>query len=84
MDCFYEDGMMLYIDPKNCIDCDACVPECPVEAIHHDSRLPAAWAHYAALNAERSAALIAAGAGPLVERQEPKLGPGCKRAGTTS
>ena len=24
---------MLYINPDECIDCDACVPACPVEAI---------------------------------------------------
>ena len=24
---------MLFIDPEECIDCGACVPECPVEAI---------------------------------------------------
>ena len=23
-----------YIDPETCIDCGACVPECPVDAIH--------------------------------------------------
>lgn len=27
-------GKQLYIDPSLCIDCGACVPECPVEAIH--------------------------------------------------
>src|SRR5204863_49815 len=32
-DCFYQDDAQLYIDPDVCIDCDACVPECPVEAI---------------------------------------------------
>lgn len=26
-------GKMLYINPGECIDCGACVPECPVEAI---------------------------------------------------
>ncbi|MCA1853366.1 MAG: 4Fe-4S binding protein, partial [Beggiatoa sp.] len=25
---------MLYIDPEVCIDCSACVPECPVHAIY--------------------------------------------------
>ena len=25
---------MLYINPDICIDCGACVPECPVKAIH--------------------------------------------------
>lgn len=28
-------GKQLYIDPKVCIDCGACVPECPVDAIYH-------------------------------------------------
>ena len=25
---------MLYINPEECIDCGACLPECPVEAIY--------------------------------------------------
>jgi len=29
-------GLQLYIDPIECIDCGACVPECPVEAIYTD------------------------------------------------
>jgi ferredoxin len=27
-------GKQLYINPDVCIDCGACVPECPVDAIH--------------------------------------------------
>jgi len=27
---------MLYINPDECIDCGACLPECPVEAIYED------------------------------------------------
>lgn len=27
-------GKQLYIDPSECIDCGACVPECPVSAIY--------------------------------------------------
>ena len=27
------EGKMLYINPDECIDCGACVPECPVKAI---------------------------------------------------
>jgi ferredoxin len=38
-ECFYEDGQMLYIDPDACIDCEACVPECPVEAIFHENNI---------------------------------------------
>ena len=29
-------GLQLYIDPSECIDCGACRPECPVEAIYAD------------------------------------------------
>lgn len=28
------EGKMLYINPEECIDCGACLPECPVEAIY--------------------------------------------------
>src|SRR6516165_6991129 len=28
VECFYQDEKMLYIDPADCIDCEACVPEC--------------------------------------------------------
>lgn len=41
----------LYIDPAECIDCAACVSECPWEAIHHDSRVPAPFHDDIALNA---------------------------------
>ena len=78
-ECFYEDGSMLYIDPDHCIDCDACRPECPVDAIFPDTRTPALWQHYVALNAERSAALRETG--HIVDRKEPKRGAGCQAAG---
>jgi NAD-dependent dihydropyrimidine dehydrogenase PreA subunit len=39
VDCFYEDGSQLYIDPNECIDCGACAPECPVEAIFQDTEV---------------------------------------------
>jgi len=35
VDCFYEGEQMLYIRPDQCIDCQACVPACPTEAIYH-------------------------------------------------
>ena len=35
-----EDEPMLYIDPDECIDCGACEPECPVEAIFAEEDLP--------------------------------------------
>ena len=33
VDCIYEGGRKLYINPKECIDCGACEPACPVDAI---------------------------------------------------
>ena len=50
--CFHEGEQMLYIDPDHCIDCEACVPECPVEAIFHENTVPPQWRHYIALNVE--------------------------------
>jgi len=52
VECFYEGEQMLYIHPDECIDCEACVPECPVEAIFHEDNLPVEWSSYTALNAE--------------------------------
>src|SRR5262245_50850248 len=80
-ECFWQDASMLYIDPTHCIDCEACVPECPVEAIFHETNVPEPWQHYIALNAERSAQLQAANSGHIVEKQEALLGAGCRRAG---
>jgi len=31
-----KQGLQLYINPEECIDCGACVPECPVDAIYED------------------------------------------------
>ncbi len=33
VDCFFDIGDMLIISPEECIDCGACVDECPVDAI---------------------------------------------------
>jgi ferredoxin len=52
VECFYEGETMLYIHPDECIDCEACVPECPVEAIFHEDNVPEEWQSYIALNAK--------------------------------
>ncbi len=52
VDCFYEGEKMLYIHPNECIDCDACLPECPVEAIFLEADVPEEWKDFTALNAE--------------------------------
>ena len=33
-------GIQMFIDPDDCIDCGACVAECPVEAIYLDDDVP--------------------------------------------
>lgn len=38
--------MTLYIHPSECIDCGACEPECPVEAIFPESEVPEKWKEY--------------------------------------
>jgi len=48
----YDDVPMLYIDPEECIDCDACVEACPVDACFAEDQLPDEWQHYAKLNAD--------------------------------
>jgi ferredoxin len=48
----YEEAELLYIDPDECIDCGACVPACPVEAIFEESEVPEKWADFTAKNAE--------------------------------
>jgi NAD-dependent dihydropyrimidine dehydrogenase PreA subunit len=39
VDCIYEGARKLYINAKECIDCGACEPVCPVEAISQDRRV---------------------------------------------
>ena len=41
----------LYIDPNECIDCGACEPACPVEAIYSELDLPTRWMQYADIDA---------------------------------
>ena len=61
----FESARMLYIDPVACIDCGACVPVCPVEAIFAEDDLPYFWDHYVQINAEH----YKSGA----EKQEPSM-----------
>ena len=50
VDAFREGPNFLVIDPNECIDCDACVSECPVEAIYPDDEVPEKWEHFIDLN----------------------------------
>lgn len=52
VDCFREGPNFLVIDPDECIDCNLCVPECPVDAIYEEDDVPDDQKHFTQLNAE--------------------------------
>src|SRR5690242_21559005 len=51
VDCIYEGARALYIHPDECIDCGACEPVCPVEAIYYEDYLPEQYTVYTEDNA---------------------------------
>jgi NAD-dependent dihydropyrimidine dehydrogenase PreA subunit len=51
VDCIYEGERTLYIHPDECVDCGACEPVCPVEAIFYEDDVSAHWAQYTGDNA---------------------------------
>ncbi|WP_439680192.1 ferredoxin [Embleya sp. MST-111070] len=53
--CIHEGDRMLYIHPEECVDCGACEPVCPVEAIYHVDDLPADWLWHLDAAAEATA-----------------------------
>ena len=52
----YEEGKLegkqLFIDPEECIDCGACEPVCPVQAIFAEDEVPEKWKGYISKNYE--------------------------------
>jgi ferredoxin len=52
VDCIYEGPRMLYIQPDECVDCGACEPVCPVEAVFYEDDLPEQWQPFRAVNQE--------------------------------
>jgi NAD-dependent dihydropyrimidine dehydrogenase PreA subunit len=52
VDCFYDAGDMLVIDPEECIDCGLCIAECPVKAIYSVGDVPAGEQKFIAVNAD--------------------------------
>ena len=52
VDCIYEGSRSLYINPNECVDCGACEPVCPTEAIFYEDDVPEQWSDYTAANVE--------------------------------
>jgi NAD-dependent dihydropyrimidine dehydrogenase PreA subunit len=69
VDCIYEGARALYIHPDECVDCGACEPVCPVEAIYYEDDVPQRWSAFTGDNA-------AFFAEPLPGRTEPLDTPG--------
>ncbi|MGA2053267.1 MAG: ferredoxin family protein [Opitutales bacterium] len=72
VEAFHEAPDRLFINPDTCIDCNACVSECPVNAIYAEREVPADLQDWIALNAseaDKHPVLAAA--------HEPLKGPKC-------
>jgi ferredoxin len=52
VDCIYEGDRMLYIQPDECVDCGACEPVCPVEAIYYEDDVPSEHKAFTAANSD--------------------------------
>ena len=66
VECFHADDERLYIDPDVCVDCGACIPACPVQAIYDVVDMPDDKQPWIAINRGRAKAL------PVVtEKQTP-------------
>ena len=67
VEAFRETDNYLVIDPDECIDCAACVPECPVDAIFADTDLPDEEEEWLQRNEDESPNLeIAEGDSPVL------------------
>ena len=65
--CFYEIASQLVIHPDECIDCMACVDECPVHAIYAEEDVPAEYHADIELNAIAAPQVDA----PMETKKEP-------------
>ncbi|HEY3480600.1 MAG TPA: ferredoxin [Streptomyces sp.] len=74
VDCIYEGSRSLYIHPDECVDCGACEPVCPVEAIFYEDDTPEEWKDYYKANVEFFDELGSPGGASklgLIERDHP-------------
>lgn len=69
--CFYELENQLVIHPDECIDCTACVSECPVQAIYAEGDVPAEFQAAVEFNSVEAKRLKEAGQEALVQSKQP-------------
>jgi len=68
--CFYELDGQVVIQPDDCIDCQACVTECPVEAIYAQPDVPAEFEKDIAFNDTESKRIKDSGQEALVKKKD--------------
>jgi ferredoxin len=69
--CFYELEGQLIIHPEECIDCTACVSQCPVEAIYADTALPGEFQDSVEFNAAESRRIKEEGGAAITAKKDP-------------
>ncbi len=71
MTCFYELADQVVIHPEECIDCQACVQVCPVEAIYAEADVPPAYRASIPFNATEAQRVKAAGQEAIAKKKDP-------------
>src|ERR1700756_2678689 len=69
--CFYEMDNQLVIHPEDCIDCTACVAECPVEAIYAEGDVPCEYQANTEFNATEARWIKDSGAAAILKKKDP-------------
>ena len=69
--CFYELDGQVVIHPEDCIDCTACVAECPVEAIYAEADVPEQFKADIEFNAVQARQIKDSGKEAILKKREP-------------
>lgn len=69
--CFYEMDDQVVIHAEDCIDCAACVSECPVEAIYADGDVPEQFKADIEFNAAQARQIKDSGTEAIVKKKDP-------------
>jgi ferredoxin len=68
--CFYELDGQVVIHPDDCIDCQACVTECPVEAIYAQGDVPSEFEKDIEFNSAQAKQLKDSGKEAIVQKKD--------------
>ncbi len=71
MACFYELDNQVLIHAEDCIDCAACVAECPVEAIYAEGDVPPDYQANIQFNAVEAGRIKDSGREAILKKKDP-------------